>query len=163
MALVAGRGDICSDTAALAEPEPMGTWTGCLWVWKAVLGPGSAGRAPRAHVSQQCGHSRAEAAVISAGGGGAAHVRTHWTCVGTYMVRVRVVWLEITRPTEPGPWGKGHDLAWNRGCAPYCFSFVGQLEYLSVGNLFVVLLASKTKLTSLRGRGKGDWFGGRTL
>jgi hypothetical protein len=48
----------------------MGTSTGCLRVWKAVLGPGSAGRAPRAHVSQQCGRSRAEAGVISARGGG---------------------------------------------------------------------------------------------
>lgn len=34
----------------------------------------------------------------------------------------------------------------------------GQLEYLSVGNLFVALVASQTKLTSLRGRGKGDWI-----
>lgn len=125
MALVAARGDICSDTAPPAEPEPVGTSTSCLRVWKAVLGPGSAGRAPRAHVSQQCGRSRAEAGVISAGGGGVAHVRTHWTCVGTYMVRVHVVWLEITRPAEPGPWGKGHDVAWNRGCAPYWFFFVG--------------------------------------
>lgn len=95
-------------------------------VWKAVLGLGAAGRAPRAHVSQQCGNPRAGPGLsfgflvffFFLGVGGTAHVGTRGMCVGTYIVRIRVVRMEIARPAQPRPWGKGYDLPWSRGCTP---------------------------------------------